>query len=150
MASLDDRIKEIDDKIKKKDAEIREYYVLRYKPTKGTENPWRLTKKLSFAKGDDDADVIGVLVDHGMLLAAISEKSALVTEKSALSVDKLYKSSKRLEYLTDILIGLTLFLTALAVMELFPEFYTTPLKVFFVIFVFVVVMFGFIYRKTNA
>lgn len=125
MDSLDNRIKEIDTKIKKKDAELQEYNVSIYKPTKGIENPWKLMKKLNLAKGDDDANVISVLVDHGTLLAATSEKSSLITEKSALITEKLAistellsTSSKRVENLTEVLIIFTSLLALPLLLEI--------------------------------
>ncbi len=125
IKEIDKKIIEIDNKIKNKDSEILGHYRVEINPAKGN----KLRPKLSWDKKDDDATVKDVLVETGMFLAPISEKSALVAEKSSLitekltlSVNKLYESSKALERFTFILIGLTEILAFIAGIELVKDF----------------------------
>jgi adenosyl cobinamide kinase/adenosyl cobinamide phosphate guanylyltransferase len=94
------------------------------------------------------------LAVHGQLLAATSEKSAILMEnltssvdKLGLSVENLYQSSERLEKLTWKLNMLTIFLAGLTMILLLSEVFSIKDKEILIIILFIITLIALIASK---
>lgn len=135
MVSSDDKIKEIDAKISEVDKKIQELLAT-------ADEGWSWNK--SYGR------IIRINVYTSEKSAFLTEKSAILTKDLTASVDRLHQSSNRLELFTFALIGITVFLGLIAVIELvkdlIPKF---VLNILAFIFLIVIAYIIYILKKTG-